>query len=140
AHMRMERLLLLILSLALTAPPMVSAQEVAETGGRRQMQTDEIVDRMGRAERAVLERMKTYQPLMETYLQSVAPDETRGWLPTDDNYFLGQFHYGDTPTLRPLSRREPKKMRMVRALGASTPDLRDAFATMVTPDWRLLER
>jgi hypothetical protein len=135
----MARLPLLILSLALTAPMLV-AQEAADTGGRRQLETDDIVDRMGQAEKAVLERMKTYQPLMETYLQSVAPDETRGWLPTDDNYFLGQFHYADTPTLRPLSRREPKKRRMVRALGSSTPNLGDAFATMVTPDWRLLER
>ena len=137
--MRMARLPLLILSLALTAP-MVPAQEVADTGGRRQLETDEIIDRMGQSERAVLERMKTYQPLMETYLQSVAPDETRGWIPTDDNYFLGQFHYDVTPTLSPLTRREPKKRRMVRALGSSTPNLGDAFATMVTPDWRLLER
>ena len=135
----MARLPLLILSLALTAP-MVPAQEVAESGGRRQLETDEIVDRMDQSEQAVLERMKTYQPLMETYLQSVAPDETRGWLPTDDNYFLGQFHYDVTPTLSPLTRREPKKRRMVRALGSSTPNLGDAFATMVTPDWRLLER
>jgi hypothetical protein len=53
----MARLPLLILSLALTAP-MVPAQEVADTGGRRQMETDEIVDRMIQSERAVLERMK----------------------------------------------------------------------------------
>jgi len=126
--MRMARLSVLMLSLALTTST-VHAQEDA----------DNIIDGMGQAERAVLDRVKTYQPLMETYLQIVAPDEARGWVPTDDNYFLGQFHYGDTPMLRPIGHREPKKL-MTRLLGSSTPDLGDAFATMVTPDWRLLER
>jgi len=126
--MRIARLPLLLLSLALTASSAVHAQEA-----------DEIVDRMVDAERVVLDRVKTSRPLMETYIQNLAPDDARGWIPTDDNYFLGQFHYGDTPALRPLGRREPKKL-MVRVLGSSTPDLGDAFATMVTPDWRLLER
>jgi hypothetical protein len=129
----MARLSVLLLSLALTTTT-VHAQEAA-----RAQDADDIIDRMAEAERAVLDRVKTNQPLMETYLQNVASDEARGWIPTDDNYFLGQFHYDETPTLRPLGLREPRK-RIVRILGSSKPDLGDAFATMVTPDWRVLQR
>ena len=125
--MRMARLSLLLLVLALTTST-VHAQDA-----------EEIIDRMGQAERALLDRVKMYHPLMETYLQNVAPDEARGWIPTDDNYVLGQFHYGDEPTLRPIGRRPQKKL-MLRVMGTSTPDLGNAFATMVTPDWRTLER
>ena len=52
----------------------------------------EIADRVfGRIK--FLARLKTYHPLMEVYLQNLAPDETRGWVPTDDNYYLGQFFF-----------------------------------------------
>jgi hypothetical protein len=36
---------------------------------------------MSKAERAVLERLRTSHPLMEVYIQNVAPDEARGWVP-----------------------------------------------------------
>ncbi|HVZ23377.1 MAG TPA: M48 family metalloprotease [Vicinamibacterales bacterium] len=136
--MRMPRLPLLLLSLALMAST-AHAQKVADTAGHGQLTADDIVDRMGKAERAVLDRVKTYQPLMETYMQNLAPDEARGWVAIDDNYVLGRFDYRDTPTLRPLGRREQKKL-IARILGSNPPALGDALATMVTPDWRLLER
>ncbi len=128
----------LILSLALMAP-MARAQDVDQFAGRGQIKIDDIVDRMSQAERAVIVRLKMYHPLMEVYIQNLAPDEARGWVPTDDNYFLGQFRLDETPTLRPIGRKEPKGL-MARVLGSSSPDLGDAFATMVAPDWRALER
>ena len=60
---------------------------------------------MSKAERAVLERLRTSHPLMEVYIQNVAPDEARGWVPTDDNYFLGQLQFDDGPTLRPFGQK-----------------------------------
>ena len=92
---------------------------------------------MSRAERAVLERLRTSQPLMEVYLQNVAPDEARGWVPTDDNYFLGQLQFDGGPKLRPLGLSE-QRGGMLRLI--SPPSLGDAFAGMVAPDWRVLER
>jgi hypothetical protein len=103
-----------------------------------QVKADDIIDRMSRAERAVLERLRTSHPLMEVYIQNVAPDEARGWVPTDDNYFLGQLQFDDGPTLRPFGRREQRGV-MLRVL--SNPSrVEDAFAAMVAPDWRVLER
>jgi len=54
-----------------------------------QAEADGIVDRMGKAESALLERLRTSHPLMEVYIQNVAPDEARGWVPIDDDYYLG---------------------------------------------------
>src|SRR5262245_53578429 len=91
----------------------------AQTPGRAgQAQADDIIDRMNRAERVVLTSLRTSHPLMEVYIQNVAPDEARGWVPTDDNYFLGQLQFADGPTLRPFGQKEtqPRGGVMVRIL------------------------
>src|SRR6185503_19477664 len=115
--MRLARLPLLLTALlapALTAS-IAGAQEknqkapTAQTPSRSgQVAADDIVDRMTKAERAVLERLRTSHPLMEVYVQNVAPDEARGWVPTDDNYFLGQLQVDEGPTLRPFGQREER--------------------------------
>ena len=114
-------------------------RSTAQTPSRAgQVAADDIIDRMSRAERAVLERLRTSHPLMEVYLQNVAPDEARGWVPTDDNYFLGQLQFDGGPTLRPFGQREHRGVRL--PLIASQPRVGDAFAAMVAPDWRGLDR
>jgi hypothetical protein len=114
-------------------------QNVQTASRGRQVKADEVVDRMSQAERAVLERLKTYHPLIEVYIQNLAPDEARGWVPTDDNYVLGQFYFDETPTLRSIGRKERQAL-MVRVLGSSAPNVGDGFAAMLAPDWRALER
>jgi len=99
---------------------------------------NDIVDRMSQAERAVLALLKMYRPLMEVYIQNLAPDETRGWVPTEDNYFLGQLKFDDKPTLRPFGQKEPRGVLL--RIRSSPPNVGDAFAAMVAPDWRGLER
>jgi peptidase M48-like protein len=148
--MRLARLPLLLA--ALLAPvvtaSIASAQEknqevpAAQTPSRAgQVQADDIIDRMSRAEHAALERLRTSNPLMEVYIQNVAPDEVRGWVPIDDNYFLGQLQFDNGPTLRPFGprQREQRGGMIVRILSIP-PSLGDAFAAMVAPDWRGLER
>jgi hypothetical protein len=76
---------------------------------------------------------------MEVYIQNVAPDEARGWVPTDDNYFLGQLKFDDGPTLRPLGYKEPQRGVRLR-LTSDPPNVGNAFAAMVAPDWRELDR
>src|SRR5687768_3749453 len=112
--MRLAHLSLLLT--ALLAPASIARAQAddqnvptAQTPGRTgQVKADDIIDRMNTAERAVLERLRTANPLMEVYIQNVAPDEARGWVPTDDNYFLGQLQFDDGPTLRPFGPREQR--------------------------------
>src|SRR5687768_2724093 len=147
--MRLVRLPLLLAALLTSAvtASIASAQEknqkapTAQTPGRAgQVQADDIIDRMSKAERAVLERLRTSHPLMEVYIQNVAPDEARGWVPTDDNYFLGQLQFVDEPTLRPFGQREERGGGMIVRILSKVPSVGDAFAAMVAPDWRVLER
>ena len=144
--MRLARLPLLaaLLASAVTAS-FAGAQEknqkapTVQTPSRAgQVAADDIIDRMTRAERAVLERLRASHPLMEVYVQNVAPDEARGWVPTDDNYFLGQLQVDDAPTLRPFGQREERGV-MLRLI-SSPPNIGNAFAAMVAPDWRGLDR
>jgi hypothetical protein len=145
--MRLVRLPLLLtallapISTASIAHAQANAQKAlkAQASGRAgQATADDIVDRMSKAERALLERLRTSHPLMEVYLQNVAPDEARGWVPIDDNYFLGQLQFDDGPTLRPFGQKEQRGV-MLR-LTSSPPNMGNAFAAMVAPDWRELDR
>jgi hypothetical protein len=146
--MRLVRLPLLLAaallataSTASIARAQANSQNVptAQTPSRAgQVKADDIIDRMSKAERALLERMRTSHPLMEVYIQSVAPDEARGWVPTDDNYFLGQLQFDDGPKLRPFGQRQERGV-MLRIL-SNPPNVGDAYAAMVAPDWQGLER
>ncbi|MEQ1758347.1 MAG: M48 family metalloprotease [Vicinamibacterales bacterium] len=103
-----------------------------------QVEAADIIDRMSKAEFRLLERLGTSRPVMEVYLQNVAPDEARGWVPTDDNYFLGHLQFDGGPVLRPFGQKPPRGT-ILRILSNPT-NLGDAFATMVAPDWRVLDR
>src|ERR1044071_532749 len=116
--MRLARLPLLIAALLAVTTPGAQAEKKDRKGQTAQRagqsEADDIVDRMTKAEVALLERLRTSHPLMEVYVQNVAPDEARGWVPTDDNYFLGQLQVDDGPTLRAFGQKEPKKQSGVR--------------------------
>ena len=106
-----------------------------------QARLNEIVDRMNRSENGVIVRMRMYHPLVEVYIQNLALDEQLGWVPTEDDYFLGQFHIGDSPQLKQLTQSKKTRSFASRLPGGSgTQYLPDGFAAMAAPDWRMLER
>src|SRR5205814_4621650 len=115
-----------------------ATDQTSEAAAREPLTANDIVDRMIQAERTVLARLKTSHPLIEVYIQNLAPDETRGWVPTDDNYVLGQLKFDEKPTLRPFGQKEPRGVLL--RIRSSAPNVGDAFAAMVVPDWRVLER
>lgn len=137
--MRIARILLPLASLTFTAS-MARAQAVEQTTFGEPATASDVVDRMSQAERAVLVRLKIYRPLMEVYIQNLAPDEARGWVPTDDNYLLGQLKFDDAPTLRPLRQKEPQTRGVLLHIRSRAPSVGDAFAAMVVPDARALDR
>src|SRR5258705_4195643 len=101
---------------------------------QRTITIEEITDRVAKSETAVVTRMKALRPLVEVYIQNLAPDEQLGTVPTQDEYFLGQFDFKDGPKLLPLSsaRRGSKEQK-----GSGIQYLPDGFAAMGVPDWRL---
>jgi len=51
---------------------------------------DQVVDRVVERERTFNEQMRTLQPLVETYIQTLTPDHELGLVPSGDSYFLGR--------------------------------------------------
>src|SRR5437588_12134932 len=47
------------------------------------------VDRIFEQEAKMVDSMRTYTPLVETYIQRMKPDNDLGTLPDKDRYFLG---------------------------------------------------
>ncbi|MBZ5558622.1 MAG: M48 family metalloprotease [Acidobacteriia bacterium] len=127
----------LIVATSLASAP--RAQQPAPAGAT--MSADEVVDRITKAEAALTARMRAYHPLVEVYIQNLAPDPKLGTVPTHDDYFLGQFEGKDGPNLIPLS---PSKGSFHPASLLARPFnvqyLPAGFAATTVPDWRLIDR
>ena len=57
---------------------------------------DQVVDRAIEREHALMEMLKTRNPLVETYLQNLKPDPQLGAVPSQDHYFLGRLDLGQS--------------------------------------------
>ena len=137
----MRRTLLMALLLALVITPPVALGQPADPSPPARLNVNDIIDRMNQAESAVVVRLRMYHPLVEVYIQNLEPDDQFGWVPTYDEYFLGQFDLGETPKLRPLGQTKKTPGLMSRLTGGQKVRyLPDGFAAMAAPDWGLLGR
>src|SRR5579864_7278765 len=51
---------------------------------------DQVVDRVVTQEKAEMQMLRQYSPLVETYIQMLRPDSKLGPVPAGDRYFLGK--------------------------------------------------
>lgn len=51
------------------------------------------IDRIITHERALADTMRSYSPMVETYLQRMQPDTALGFVPSEDHYFLGRVQF-----------------------------------------------
>ena len=128
-----------ILLIALSTAASARAQSVNPGGD--ELNVADVIDRMNRAETALFQRLKTYHPLVEAYIQHLVPDQQLGWVPAKDDYFLGQFDFADRPRLRPLGQERKQTNRVSRWNPVNGGRLLpDGFAAMAAPDWKGLDR
>jgi hypothetical protein len=116
--------------------PVSRAQQAASSEGL--LTLEEVADRVTRAEGALTVRVQTYHPLVEVYIQNLAPDEKLGTVPVKDEYFLGQFDWDGGAKFKSLNAVKGSKNFFTRQF--SVQYLPDGFAAMSVPDWRLLDR
>ncbi len=62
----------------------------------------EIVDKIVAQERAEVQSLRQYSPLVETYIQNLRPDRRQGVVLDTDKYFLGRAHLAKGVELEPL--------------------------------------
>jgi len=76
----------------------------------------EIVDKIAAQERAEMQLLRQYSPLVETYIQNLRPDEQRGVALDTDKYFLGRAHLAKGVELEPLIHSAGNKRNVFGAL------------------------
>ncbi|ANM29718.1 hypothetical protein ABI59_09215 [Acidobacteria bacterium Mor1] len=106
---------------------------------------DQVLDRIVENERAMASRLSEYNPLVETYLQTVKPDTEMGFLPVKDRYFLGRLDLRDggqaAATKRKRSRKGSSgKLQTLFDDFYSASLQSDGFAKMVVLDQGGLDR
>ena len=96
-------------ALAGSAPAPVPAPRAADEPSSG---IGEVLDAVVAREHELGRTLERYQPLVETYLQTVRPDPTLGTVPVSDKYFLGRVVLSEGPTDakngRSERRRKPK--------------------------------
>jgi len=82
----MTRRCLSIFVLLLVCAPMFA-------GGSSKPNPNQTIDRITANERALADTIRSYSPMVETYLQRMQPDTALGFVPSEDHYFLGRVEF-----------------------------------------------
>ena len=115
------------------------AQQASPAGTT--LSLEQVADKITASESALTARLRAFHPIVEVYLQNLAPDDKVGLVPTHDEYFLGQFDWRDGPRLTPLSINKGSfQQQSVIKKPFGVQYLPDGFAAMTVPDWRLVDR
>ena len=79
-------------------PGLAAAQSSAQPSA-----LDQAIDRIVAQEKAEMQMLHQYSPLVETYIQLVRPDQTLGSAPAGDKYYLGKANLAKNLDLQPLT-------------------------------------
>jgi hypothetical protein len=85
---------------------------------------DDVLDAIIANERELATTLEQYQPLVETYLQTVKPDSALGFVPVKDNYFFGRL---ELPRNQPVAEAGDGKGRSKKSKSKKTLTLLDDF-------------
>jgi hypothetical protein len=78
---------------------------------------DEVVDRIVTQEKAEMQMLRQYSPLVETYIQMLRPDAKLGPVPAGDKYFLGKAQLANGVDLEPFAGDAGAVRRRLAGLG-----------------------
>jgi peptidase M48-like protein len=93
--MRIAKLLFPALVLCLSLPLMAGNDEPKTAPAQAPDSVvlssfDQVVDRATEREKATLQELRKYSPVVETYIQNMRPDNDLAFVPEKDTYFLGR--------------------------------------------------
>jgi Peptidase family M48 len=78
---------------------------------------DEVIDRVIANEAKLDTRVRTYTPLVETYIQNLKPDKDLGYTPAGDKYFLGRADFTKGVQLVSLNDTNSKGKKIFTSVG-----------------------
>lgn len=68
----------------------------SSAAGTAKSSSEQSIDRIIANERTLSTTMRSYSPMVETYLQRLQPDPNLGFVPSEDHYFLGRVQFEQT--------------------------------------------
>jgi Peptidase family M48 len=105
---------------------------------------DEVIDRVIANESKLDTQIKTFSPLVETYIQNLKPDKDLGYVPAGDKYFLGRADFSKGVQIVSLSDNNSKGKKIFSSIGNFLPFtlqfLPDGFLQMIFIDPRGLDK
>jgi hypothetical protein len=113
--MRMQSMGILVL--ALCACTVVPAIAVPSPAADQPRTPEQVIDRVVSNEQRLYAQMRSYSPLVETYIQNLKPDKDLGQVPAGDKYFLGRANFQKGVTLVPLNETQGKGRKVFGSIG-----------------------
>src|SRR5437762_3390672 len=77
----------------------------------------DVIDRVITNENRVIQQIRQYSPLVETYIQNQKPDKELGWVAAGDKYFLGRADFSRGVALVSLTDTNSKGKKLFGAIG-----------------------
>jgi len=120
----------------LTARSPYPAQSAPLVPARIFVAFDVLVDSAIRQERRLIDLMRNFKPIVETYIQEEKPDSDLGTSPKDDDYFLSRLDLtGHAPATLAFADRERWKEGWEKEIAQEGPTFRAVgFAQALFPD------
>ena len=110
----MRKLLgLVLLSLCGALGATAATNDTAAPDQAKPRTMDQVVDRVVSSENHLYQQIHQYQPLVETYIQTLRPDKDLGYTPAGDRYFLGRADFSKGVQLIPLTQSTGGKGRKI---------------------------
>jgi len=78
---------------------------------------DEVVDRVIANENKVDAQIRSFSPLVETYIQNLKPDKDLGFVPAGDKYFIGRANFAKGMQLVSLNDTASKGKKLFTTVG-----------------------
>src|SRR6201998_3606990 len=114
-RMLLKYILVLLLSGCASMPLLANTPPAPAPDQPRTM--DQVIDRVVANEQRLYGQIRSYQPLVETYIQNLKPDKDLGEVPAGDKYFLGRANFSKGVTLVPLNDVSSKGRKVVGSVG-----------------------
>jgi len=123
-----------------TQPSVAPASPSVPT--RNSVAFDVLVDSAIRQERRLIDLMRNFKPIVETYIQEEKPDPGLGTSPKSDEYFLSRLDLtGNAPATLPFEDQERTKERWEKKLLKNPqPFTATGFAQALFPDLHHFDR
>lgn len=124
-------LYLMLLAVLVSAPNRLCA-----AGTKGSSLVDQIVAKVVKRENEFIKRLRTYAPMVETYIQNLDRDAELGTVPKGDSYFLGKLDFSRDLNEKSLMPKPGFASRVLRAVQQvySVHYIPEGFAHMILVD------